>query len=64
MCVSPAALRVQDEGPLSLSAARLLLRHQHHHQAAVAREKARESRAPCRQRLQILHQEGGVWEAG
>lgn len=64
MCVSPAALRVQDEGPLSLSAARLPLRHQHHHQAAVAREKARESRAPCRQRLQILHQEGGMWEAG
>lgn len=64
MRVSSAALRVQDEGPLSLSAARLLLCHQHHHQAAVARQEAREGRAPRRQRLQVLHQEGGVWEAG
>lgn len=64
ICVSFAVLRVQNERALSLSAARLLLCHEHHHKAAMARKEAREGRAPCRQRLQILHKEGGVWEDG
>lgn len=56
----PAALRVPDAWALPLPPDRLLLCDQHHHQAAVAPEEARESGAAGSQRLQVLHQARGV----